>query len=473
MPATSGSTINLKLVDPANSPAPAKKDLKVEVEAKAENGAVGKSTVTIKQGETGTSAELPTKSTGVMEVSATNPELATGGALVNIPSPNESPAPQATPAPAATIAPIETPGEHEREAVGGAARSGERTRGTARLFQTARGRAPASEAAPAASPGGASAAAAGRVGSMFRPDDFARALAGSSSPWSPVLKLRFYPNRKLRADDKDPATVWASLPSNDPAHDDLALYLMSDLGPLTPEPIKISKGSVIGQAKLVADRPGNVQVWYAYSYPPANVLDPPLKIEFVSPVWAPKLVPSPPSVTLLDTVDVAVQLVDYRGTSVVADEARAVYLSIEEGSGALAKSEVKFAANEARALTQFIPTLPGKVRLAATTPSLPTQSAEITVTMPYLLLGLCAIGSFLGGLLAYWTQQPASAQRIWIGLITGFVLYWAVAFGIVHVPNFPHPFVLNPITAVILPVFGGWGGTKVITLVLRQFGWSW
>src|SRR5438105_14590612 len=59
--ASHGGTAEVKvqLVDPSNQPAAAKRDLEIQLEAKSENGTVEKSTVTIKQGETGVTAKLP------------------------------------------------------------------------------------------------------------------------------------------------------------------------------------------------------------------------------------------------------------------------------------------------------------------------------------------------------------------------------------------------------------------------------
>src|SRR3954451_4498397 len=111
---SASGAVEVKLLDPGNSPAPAKKDLNVEIQTKAEDGQVEKSTVTIKQGQTAATATLPTKSSGVVEVSASNPQLATGGTVVNVPSNYAaSPPPEETPAPVTTIAPNPTPAQRE------------------------------------------------------------------------------------------------------------------------------------------------------------------------------------------------------------------------------------------------------------------------------------------------------------------------------------------------------------------------
>lgn len=500
-----GGGLKIELLDPANRPAPAKKDLQVEIDTKAENGSVAKSTVTIKEGQTQVTTPLRVTSPGIFEVTASHPELAQGGTVVNVPtgvSHEATPAATSFPAPMATVVPNLTPAAGQVS--GGAAPPWEAE--MARRAQEAKAnqqREQMERENRVLQPLGrpvqtGSSAGSGHTGASRAPassesvESFQRSLAARSSAVEsssqlaspnanptaaapvPVLKLRYYPTRKLRADENDPATVWASLPGNEPAWTDFSIYLMSDLGPLTPEPIKIPKGSVIGEAKLVATRPGAVQVWYQYSTPPATSPDPPLTINFTHPVWAPRLVPTEPTVALFDSVDVAVELVNYQGTSVPSDEERPVYISIGAGAGELSSTEVKFAPNDSRAMTKFIPTRPGKIRLVATSPYLPERFVEFNVATPYGLLGFCALGSLLGALLAYWTEkQTASLQRIWIGLITGFVLYWALLFGVVHIQSFPHAFLLNPFSATILPLFGGWAGTKVITWLLKLLGFSW
>jgi len=483
-------SLKIELLDPANHPAPAKKDLQVQVETKAENGSVDKSTVTIKQGQTGTSTDIPVKNVGIVEVTASNPGLAEGGAVVNVQRseyPAEGPSPTA--APIATVAPIAPSGGRKEvpEATPATAEKSNRYDRAQRENNAPQeemalpggtnniGSSDSKEKMRAWTSTGAFQKSLSSVSSITgRISDVSDSVKSIAPTRAPTLKLRYYPARKLRADENDPATVWAALPGNEPAVIDFEVYLMSDLGPLTPEPIKIPKGDVIGQAKLVATRPGAIQVWYQYSKPPATAPDPPLTITFTHPVWAPRLVPTERTVGLFDSVDVAVELVNYQGTSVPADEERPVYIAIQTGAGELSSTAVKFAPEDSRAMTKFIPTRPGKIRLVATSPYLPERYADLDVTTPYGLLGLCAFGGFVGGLLAYWTEKSsASKQRIWIGLITGFILYWAFLFGIVHAPNVPHAFLLNPFSAIILPLLGGWGGTKVITLILKPLGLSW
>jgi hypothetical protein len=459
-------TIKLALVDPANSPARARKDLQVEIQTKSESGEMAKSIVTIKRGQTEGTGSLPIKDTGIVEVTARHPRLAQGGTVLNVPkagahetNPSPTVAPVATAEPMASPAPVEPAGRAAR-------RREHRT-----LNEISATRSQPAAARPPASASSTEETAAG-LSPVPSPSTVTTITAAPSS--LPELKLRYYPVRKLKADKSDPATVCATLPSDWPAPSDFSVYLMSDVGPLTPEPIKIPAGKVRGEGKLVATRPGVVQVWYEYSMPPATAPADPLKIEFTHPVWAAKLVPTSQVVTLFDSVDVAVELVNYEGVSVPADEERNVDVRIGAGSGQLSPTEVKFAPNDNRQITKFTPIKPGKVQLIASTTYLPELSpAELTVVTPYGLLAFCGLGSFLGALLVYLTDRASATwKRLIVGFITGYVLYWALLFGIVFVPNFPHVYLLNPFTAVILPLFGGWLGTKVITGILKQIGWA-
>jgi hypothetical protein len=484
-------TIKLALVDPANSPAPARRDLQVEIQTKSENGEVGTSIVTIKRGQTEATGSLPIKGTGIVEVTARHPRLAQAGTVVDVPKAGtHETKPSPTVRPTAKVAPLMTaePAASTAgvEPTGPAARAPEhrpvRARaGSAmgRLPTMGAARAPADEhsardtAAPAAAPSPSPEDVAVNPSAMPPPPAVTPVAAASGTP--PALKLSYYPTiRKLRADEHDPATVCATLPSDWPAPTDFSVYLMSDVGPLTPEPIKIPAGKVRGEGKLVATRPGVVQVWYEYSMPPATPPADPLKIEFTHPVWAPKLVPTSPKVTLFDSVDVAVELVNYDGTSVPADEDRKVNIRIAAGMGQLSATEVEFAPNDNQQITKFTPIKPGKVELIANANYLPElPPAELTVVTPYGLLVLCGVGSLLGALLVYLSdKESATWKRLVVGFITGYVLYWALLFGIILIPNFPHAFLLNPFSAVILPLFGGWLGTKVITGILQRFGWQ-
>jgi hypothetical protein len=464
-----GLMVRVNLLDPENRPAPANKNFEVKVEGRSETGVTEKSKAVVKAGETGTAIVLPVKFTGLVELKASNPELAEGGTIANISAANTQEQPTggqqatgATTPPTATAGPsaTQTPNPPQKSGSSQAIRE-------PALINPLRV-APIATATPTWNP-----IRMAREPALISPLRVAP-IASASPSWNPIIKLRYYPKRNLRADKNDPATISAALPSNDPARDDMLIYLMSDIGPLEPEFIKIPKGGREGKATLVADRPASVQVWYEYSTPAATSADPPLTIKFSHPVWSMKIVPNAPRVSLFESTEVAVQLVDYKGTSVPADEKREVHLRMGSGSGELKTTALAFDPDGSQVVTKFTPKWPGTVLLVASSPYLQEVSGEFTVATPYWLLLLCAVGGLAGAFVAFWTEKPAASwQRIPIGVITGFVLYWALLFGVIHIPNFPHEYVLNPLSAAILSLFGGWGGTKVITLALKQAGLQW
>jgi hypothetical protein len=470
----SGVTIVVELRDPKNRPAPAREATNIEVQGRTESGKVEKTIVTIKKGETAASLDLPIKEPGLLEVTATNPQLAQGGTLIEVrgerkiaPQP-EKPSPSPPERRAFRLesrSRVAPPSSRHALRLERALPSLTASAALAAPPKEQQPRVPATSPAPyvSQSPELAPAVPATQPAAEELP----------TTNWNPVLKLRYYPTRTLRADETDPATIWASLQGDQAAPVDLQVYVGSELGPLNPDPIKIPKGDRIGSARLVSTHPGPVQVWYEWSQPSGRSPDKPFTINFGPPVWGLSVEPTVPRINLFESAEVAIEPVNSNKQAVGSDSQRDVYLSLVSGAGQIVSSQLTFQPKQGRVVTKFIPTWPGVVQFKARSDSLPDAFGTVTVTMPYLLIGLCALGSLLGGLVAYWAQQAATWQRIVIGLTTGFVLYWAFLFGVVHIPNFPNGVVTNPLSAVILPFIGGWAGTKVITLIVKQVGLQW
>ena len=83
------------------------------------------------------------------------------------------------------------------------------------------------------------------------------------------------------------------------------------------------------------------------------------------------------------------------------------------------------------------------------------------------MLLLSALGGCIGGLIAFLTAR-ARWWRIIIGLVTGFVLYWAFLVGVFH--TLARGFVLNPLSTIALSILGGWLGTAAFTRILHLLG---
>jgi hypothetical protein len=476
------AAIRIEVVDPDNKPVAVSKDVSVEMETKSEKGESQTKKVIIKAGQTNAVVDVSTATAGSVEVNASSPQLANGGTVFTVPKrPSvEQPTPSPAATPVATVAPLDigqpvVTGAAPPSGGGTTSRSfhmrstdfaGRRETGSAASSSGGShvgGRAPAS-----VNPFNNLAAAATRPAPNIGPS--ATPAANPQPAQKRSIHLKYYPKRPLRADDEDPATVVASISPEDPDHPEMSVYLWSDLGPLTPEPIKIPDGRVDGSAKLIGTGPGGVQVGYSYSVPAASAADEPLKINFIHPVWAPRLVPDERKITLLDSTEVAVEFVNRKGVLVPADVSRPVDISVDTGSGDLSQTQVTIAADASRGTTKFTPKRAGKVRLVARSPYLPEQFADIYVIIPFGLLGLCGLGSVLGALVAYWTETNASWKRIPIGFITGYVLYSALVCGILATPKIPHTYLLNPFVAVLIAIVGGFAGTKVFSALFKQFG---
>jgi hypothetical protein len=470
----SGVTMVVELRDAKNRPARARETTNIQVQGRTESGKVEKATVTINKGETAASLDLPVKESGLLEVKATNLQLAEGGTLIEVrggppfaPRAEESPA-----SPAERRLRPESPPGAAAPPPGHAfhlARALPRATASPTLAASPREQQPP---APAASPA-PSVSQSPEPALLSLPKMAATDEEPAPANWSPVLKLRYYPTRTLRADETDPATIWASLQGDEAAPVDLQVYVGSELGPVNPDPIKIPKGDRIGNARLVSTRPGPVQVWYEWSQPSGSTPDKPFTINFVPPVWGLSVEPTVPRINLFESAEVGIEPINSNKQPVGSDGQRDVYLSLVSGAGQIVSSQLTFQPNQGRVVTKFIPTWPGIVQFKARSDSLPDAFGTVTVTKPYFLMGLCALGSLLGGLVAYWTEQAATWRRIVIGLVTGFIMYWAFLFGVVHIPNFPSGLLVHPLSAVVLPCIGGWGGTKVITLILKQMGLEW
>ncbi len=101
-----------------------------------------------------------------------------------------------------------------------------------------------------------------------------------------------------------------------------------------------------------------------------------------------------------------------------------------------------------------------------------SKSAQVQVNLPLMLLGLSTLGGLAGGGIAYLVKKNGKlkAWRIVIGMVAGFVLYWFCLYlGLGHLA---HAVVLNPLSAFILSLLGGWSGTSVFDMAGKKLGLS-
>src|SRR5438094_2516214 len=222
--AIEGSTahITVNLLDSANQPAVAKKDIAIQVESRSPSGATETSTVVVKAGETSGVVELPTKEAGPVTVGATTRELASGGSVLNVRQNVQKTEASPTPVPLATLAPAPPASPSSTASVGNAFRL---------------------RAMPRAAVGRARSVMAAPSGTPLPPNVPAeRPPSVVEKAWNPDLTFLYVPERKIWADKKDAATIYALLPPDELAPWKMFVYMISSEGFLAPEALVIPKG---------------------------------------------------------------------------------------------------------------------------------------------------------------------------------------------------------------------------------------
>jgi hypothetical protein len=297
-------------------------------------------------------------------------------------------------------------------------------------------------------------------------------LLGSYLGVKPQVELRIAPQRKLLADGKDSATVYGLLTGDNAiASKDIKLRLINSDGILQPAEVLIPKGEFSGTTQLVSDHPGEVAVEYLGAIPAVDLVGTEkLTVLFGAPITRIEIKASPPQISLLEASDLVVRFLDSSGIPLETDESRDVLLTIEQGAGQLSRNEFSIAPGNAEGRTTFRPTAVGEVWLAAASPNLVSVQVPLQVTWPIMLLIASALGGLAGGLLAFVMEKDAKWWRGAIGLITGFVLYWTVIF--VGIDALAGSMAVNPLSAFVISVMGGWLGTNVFTPLLKRVGLS-
>jgi hypothetical protein len=276
----------------------------------------------------------------------------------------------------------------------------------------------------------------------------------------------------LLADGKDAATIHLFYGSEEGfAPSDIRVRLFNSSGNLTPQAPVITQGEDYSEAKLTSSQVGTITVEFLGATPPLPApAERQLQIKFGPAITQLDLNASPPAITLVDKSDLIVRLLNETGTPIATDTARIISFAIEKGRGEIEQKEFKIPAGRFEGRTSFLPTWIGDVSISAATPDLQpaTLPVPIKVTLPLMPLTLSALGGLAGGIIAYWTGKNSKWWRIAIGLITGFVLYWAFIFGVLNMV--PRAIVLNPLSAFALSTLGGWLGTEVFTQLLKRLG---
>ncbi|MEB2362579.1 MAG: Ig-like domain-containing protein [Bryobacterales bacterium] len=310
------------------------------------------------------------------------------------------------------------------------------------------------------------------TGGTFVMVESARPAAGSISASPYIVMLRYSPQREFLANGKDPVTVHAFVFSrNDTPLPAFRITLFDSSGTINPVPLVIPQGQGSGTATLTSRSPGEVKVEYVSSVPRAGLDgDPVLKIPFGPPITALQLSVHPQEISLVDRANLVVRLVDEHGTPLATMRPRTVSLALDRGRGTIEKSELTIPAGASEARTGFSPFWWGTMAIAVSSPNLFTVTAPMEVKFPFALLGISLLGGLAGAYVLLLRNRRTKPWRVFVGALTGFVFYWACLF--LSLVGLPGTIVLNPLSAFVLSVLGGWMGPEIFERLLARFGFA-
>jgi hypothetical protein len=293
------------------------------------------------------------------------------------------------------------------------------------------------------------------------------------------LALRVSPERDFWADGQDEARLSAFYlgPGSGPP-EDLTLRFSDGTGSMDPSPLSIPRGRDVGESRLRFNQVGKVAVEFIRASAPVELDgDRRIELNFVTPPGTRlKLTASPPAITLAETSQLVVQILTQAGTPVAPGSQQPVVFSIRDGRGSLSHLEATFEPGRVSAQTEFRPTAPGDVTVAASMAGVPEATVNLAVSLPGLLLAVSGLAGLLGGLIAglpkkltgAWWKHRGLWTRGMVGLVTGFLLYWAAGLGLAGILD--RTLLLNPLSAFVVAAVGGWMGTEVFAVLAKRFG---
>jgi hypothetical protein len=434
-------TLNVVLRGADNAVAAAPKELSVRFEVKAPSGPLALPNAVIAAGQSAAQVRLQVTAPGMWAVRASNNELLEGGTVI-----------YAKPAGLRS----ELTGSDSQTAQAGAPPPAQRPPLDVALND-----------GPATQTRGIDDLMRGQTTGGSAQTEVAVAAPTATAGGAATVALATSPDRRLLADGQDAATIYAFLRTG-AASEDIRIQLVASLGTVSPNPLVIKKGEFSAQATLVADRIGQARIRYVAEQPAVAIeADPDLQVDFAPPITQLQLRASPPVVSLLDAPQIVVELQDAAGRVVATDQPRRISLYLEKGNGEIAPVEVDVAKDEATGRASFTPWWMGTTTVAAATPAILTKSTTLRVMLPTLLIALTAAGGLVGGVMAFWTKRTRW-WRIVIGLFTGFVLYWAMIFGLLQ--SIPRAVALNPLSAFAVAIIGGYIGPQLLGIMAQRFG---
>jgi hypothetical protein len=413
--------VQISLLNSANEPAPLKQDIAVTLTIKAESSSYrDQRALTVPAGQAWASVIIQVPSAGIYSLEATTPQLRPSSSFLNV--------------------------------VGG-----ER----------------ASEQLPQAT----------LLRASFHLPNIVFAAPPPQSPHHERVMILMSPEREIMADGLDTATV-SALTDGDVAHEDISISLHASLGffacasldksnPCADYQLVVPKGFTHAEARLTSKQVGKSTIAAVPGTPTVELAASSVQVEFGPPITKISAVASPPDITLVGRSQLIVRLTDDQGTIYVPSRPRRIFLSITKGEGHLdpeGEAVILEPPNHSAEIS-FVPGFGvGETDLTASTDQLKSVELQVRTRLPIALILIAIAGGLVGGAIYISVHRRAKRARIAIGAVTGFILYWAVVFGVIATKT--SFLVLSPLSDFAISVIGGWLGTEVFSLVLKRIGVS-
>lgn len=289
------------------------------------------------------------------------------------------------------------------------------------------------------------------------------------------------PSREVMADGVDAALV-SALSVGRAAEADIRISLHSSLGffdcpskdkpiPCPDYPLILPKGLTQVVAQLKSTQMGASSIDAVPGTPNVDLDYAPATVQFGPPITKIAAEASPPEITLVDRSQLILHLTDEQGRIYVPSHPKRISVSIARGDGHLDpdSNSITLTPPNHTAEMWFIPGFRiGDTELTASTDQLRSINLHVRVRAPLALLLIAAMGGLIGGAIFISVHRQARRSRIVIGAITGFIFYWAVVFGVITTKS--SLLVVSPLSDFAISVIGGWMGTEVFSVILKQFG---
>jgi len=287
-------------------------------------------------------------------------------------------------------------------------------------------------------------------------------------PIEPRITMMYSPQRGLLADGKDAAEIQAFYIGEQTPHSEISVVLYNDLGALDPKALRILEDEIMGSSTLTSKETGEITVEYT-NLNPHLIFEgqEELKVLFRPPITSFKIKASPPIISLEDKAELVVQLLDNNEKLIETDEPRDFSFTKDKGRGVIKETKQEIAKGEFECRTVFEPTWPGKVQISATTPGLFDKTVQIEIKFPWQLLLISVFGGLIGGMVFWVIRLKLKASewpKIIVGIVTGYLLYWAVSFGLLVGLKFNY---LNMLSVFSFSFIGGYFSEEVINLIWK------